>query len=132
MLSRIDHVGIAVRDLDAAVRLYEARLGLRSSGRERLDAEGIEIAMIPIGESRLELITPLDPSSRLHRFLERRGEALHHIAYAADDVSVALERARGAGAQLIDESARPGAHGTRIAFVDPKSVCGVLTEFVEA
>jgi methylmalonyl-CoA/ethylmalonyl-CoA epimerase len=132
MLSRIDHVGIAVRDLDAAVRLYEARLGLRSSGRERLDAEGIEIAMIPIGESRLELITPLDPSSRLHRFLERRGEAVHHIAYAADDVSVALERARGAGAQLIDESARPGAHGTRIAFVDPKSVCGVLTEFVEA
>lgn len=132
MLSRIDHVGIAVRDLDAAVRLYEERLGLRSSGRERLPAEGIEIAMIPIGESRIELITPLGPDSRLHRFLERRGEAMHHIAYAADDVSAALERAREAGAELIDRSPRTGARGTRIAFVEPKSVCGVLTEFVEA
>lgn len=132
MLSRIDHVGIAVRDLDAAVRLYEERLGLRSSGRERLPVEGIEIAMIPIGESRIELITPLGPDSRLHRFLERRGEAVHHIAYAADDVSAALERASEAGAELIDRAPRTGARGTRIAFVEPKSVCGVLTEFVEA
>jgi|SRR5207248_8516770 len=132
MLSRIDHVGIAVRDLDAAVRLYERRLGLRASGRERLEAEGIEIAMIPIGESRIELISPLQPDSRLHRFLDRRGEAVHHIAYAADDVSAALERARDAGAELIDQSPRAGARGTRIAFVEPKSVCGVLTEFVEA
>ncbi|TMD12429.1 MAG: methylmalonyl-CoA epimerase [Chloroflexi bacterium] len=132
MLSRIDHVGIAVRDLDAAIRLYERRLGLRASGRERLEAEGIEIAMIPIGESRIELISPLQPDSRLHRFLDRRGEAVHHIAYAADDVSAALERARDAGAELIDQSPRAGARGTRIAFVEPKSVCGVLTEFVEA
>jgi methylmalonyl-CoA/ethylmalonyl-CoA epimerase len=132
MLSRIDHVGIAVRDLDVAVRLYEQRLGLRAVSRERLEAEGIEIAMIPIGESRIELITPLRSDSRLHRFLDRRGEAMHHIAYAADEIEPALERAREAGAELIDRSPRPGARGTRIAFLDPKSVCGVLTEFVEA
>ena len=130
MLSRIDHVGIAVRDLDAAVRLYEERLGLRASSRERLETEGIEIAMIPIGESRIELISPLTPSSRLHRFLDQRGEAVHHIAYAADDVSAALLRAQAAGAELIDAAPRAGARHTRIAFVHPKSVCGVLTEFV--
>src|SRR5437588_11720221 len=128
MLSRIDHVGIAVRDLDAAIRLYERRLGLRASGRERLEAEGIEIAMIPIGESRIELISPLQPDSRLHRFLDRRGEAVHHIAYAADDVSAALERARDAGAHLIHPPPPARPRGTRSPFVQPKRGGGVLTE----
>jgi methylmalonyl-CoA/ethylmalonyl-CoA epimerase len=132
MLSRIDHVGIAVRDLDEAIRIYERRLGLRSTGRERLEREGIEIAMIPIGESRIELITPLSPDSTLQKFLADRGEAVHHVAYASDDVGASLRQAGAGGAQLLDESARPGAHGTRIGFVHPKSVCGVLTEFVEA
>jgi len=132
MLSRIDHVGIAVRDLDEAIRIYERRLGLRSTGRERLEREGIEIAMIPIGESRIELIMPIDPDSRVEKFLQDRGEAVHHVAYATDDVRASLEKAGAAGAQLLDEVARAGAHGTRIGFVHPKSVCGVLTEFVEA
>ena len=132
MLSRIDHVGIAVRDLDAAIQLYERRLGLRVSGRERLEGEGIEIAMIPIGESRIELITPMGSDSKLEKFLEERGEAVHHVAYATDDVSASLQRAAIGGAQLLDGAARPGAHGTRIGFVHPRSVCGVLTEFVEA
>jgi methylmalonyl-CoA epimerase len=132
MLNRIDHVGIAVRDLDAAIGVYERRLGLRATGREKLPSEGIEVAMIPIGESRLELITPLGPESRLHRFLDGRGEAVHHVAYATDDVTSALQRAGADGAELLDTVPRQGAHGTQIGFVHPKSVCGVLTEFVEA
>jgi methylmalonyl-CoA/ethylmalonyl-CoA epimerase len=132
MLGRIDHIGIAVRDLDEAIRVYERRLGLRSIGRERLEREGIEIAMIPIGESRIELITPLHPGSTVEKFLQDRGEAVHHVAYATDDVAASLKHAGAAGAQLLDEAPRAGAHGTRIGFVHPKSVCGVLTEFVEA
>ncbi len=132
MLGRIDHIGIAVRDLDEAIRVYERRLGLRSIGRERLEREGIEIAMIPIGESRIELITPLHPGSTVEKFLQDRGEAVHHVAYASDDVEASLKHAGAAGAQLLDEAPRAGAHGTRIGFVHPKSVCGVLTEFVEA
>jgi methylmalonyl-CoA/ethylmalonyl-CoA epimerase len=88
--------------------------------------------MIPIGESRIELITPLTPSSKVEKFLQDRGEAVHHVAYATDDVGASLAKAGSAGAQLLDEAARPGAHGTRIGFVHPKSLCGVLTEFVEA
>jgi methylmalonyl-CoA/ethylmalonyl-CoA epimerase len=132
MLSRIDHVGIAVRDLDQAIQVYERRLGLRASGRERLEREGIEIAMIPIGESRIELITPINPDSKVQKFLEDRGEAVHHVAYASPNVEASLRRAGSAGAQLLDETARPGAHGTSIGFVHPKSLCGVLTEFVQA
>ena len=132
MLSRIDHVGIAVRDLDQAIQLYERRLGLRATNRERLESEGIEVAMIPIGESRIELISPIGPESKVEKFLRERGEAVHHVAYATDDVAGALRRAARDGAELLDETARPGTHGTRIGFVHPKSVCGVLTEFVES
>src|SRR6202521_3291631 len=132
MLSRIDHVGIAVRDLDEAIRIYEGRLGLRSTGRERLEREGIEIAMIPIGDSRIELIMPLNPDSSVEKFLQNRGEAVHHVAYATDDVEASLERAADGGAQLLDAVSRAGAHFTRIGFVHPKSVCGVLTEVVGA
>jgi methylmalonyl-CoA/ethylmalonyl-CoA epimerase len=132
MLSRIDHVGIAVRDLDEAIRVYERRLGLRASARERLESEGIEVAMIPIGESRIELITPLGNDSTVEKFLRERGEAVHHVAYATDDIGASLRLAASDGAQLLDEVARPGAHATRIGFVHPRSVCGVLTEFVQA
>jgi methylmalonyl-CoA/ethylmalonyl-CoA epimerase len=132
MLNRIDHIGIAVRDLDEAIRVYERRLGLRSTERERLEREGIEIAMIPIGQSRIELITPLHPGSTVEKFLQDRGEAVHHVAYATEDVAASLKHAGAAGAQLLDEAPRAGAHGTRVGFVHPKSLCGVLTEFVEA
>ena len=87
--------------------------------------------MIPIGESRIELIMPVSAESKVEKFLQDRGEAVHHVAYASDDVTASLERAGSAGAQLLDAAARPGSHGTRIGFVHPKSVCGVLTEFVE-
>jgi methylmalonyl-CoA/ethylmalonyl-CoA epimerase len=132
MLNRIDHIGIAVRDLDAAIQIYERRLGLRVDGRERLESEGIEIAMIPIGESRIELIASLNADSKVAKFLNDRGEAVHHVAYSTEDVGASLQRAAIGGAQLLDGAPRPGAHGTRIGFVHPKSVCGVLTEFVQA
>ena len=132
MLNRIDHIGIAVRDLDVAIQIYERRLGLHVDGRERLESEGIEIAMIPIGDSRIELITPLGQDSTVAKFLSERGEAVHHVAYATDDVAGSLRIAASGGAQVLDEVARPGAHGTRVGFVHPRSACGVLTEFVEA
>ena len=132
MLNRIDHVGIAVRDLDAAIQVYERRLGLRVAGRERIESEGIEIAMIPIGESRIELMAPISPDSKVEKFLRERGEALHHVAYATDDAAGALHRAAVGGAQLLDGEPRPGSHGTQVGFIHPRSVCGVLTEFVEA
>lgn len=132
MLNRIDHIGIAVRDLDAAIQIYERRLGLRVDGRERLESDGIEIAMIPIGESRIELIASLNADSKVAKFLKERGEAVHHVAYSTEDVGASLQRAAIGGAQLLDGAPRPGAHGTRIGFVHPKSVCGVLTEFVQA
>src|SRR2546429_1597244 len=131
MLSRIDHVGIAVRDLDRAIQTYERLLGLRISGRERLEREGIEVALITIGESRIELITPLNPESKVEKFLQDRGEAVHHVAYATDDVAASLERAGAGGGQLLDGGARPGTHRTRIGFVPSKSLSGVRTEFRE-
>src|SRR5437773_12234900 len=114
MLSRIDHVRIAVRDLDEAIQVYERRLGLRASGRERLENEGIEIAMIPIGESRIELITPLNALSKVDKFLKDRGEAVHHVAFATSDVGVSLVRSAAARGQMLDEVAWPGAHGSQI------------------
>jgi len=131
MLQRIDHVGIAVRDLNQAIDLYRRRLGLRTTRRERLEAEGVEVAIIPVGESRIELLMPLDAESRLHRFLDDRGEAVHHVAYATDDLAAALQQAGAEGAELLDTAGRPGTHGTRVGFIHPKSVCGVLTELVE-
>src|SRR2546423_261663 len=127
MLSRIDHVGIAVGDLDEAIRTYERRLGLRSTGRERLEREGIEIAMIPIGESRIELISPLRPDSTVEKFLRDRGEAVHHVAYATDDVAASLKHAGAAGGPPADEAPPDGGDGTPIRFVHPQKACGVLT-----
>ena len=132
MIRRIDHVGIAVRNLDQAIELYAHRLGLQAIRRERLESEGVEVAFIPVGESRIELLTPLNASSKLHKFLEDRGEAVHHVAYATTDVVTSLQGAAAAGAEVLDEATRSGAHGTRVGFIHPKSMCGVLTELVEA
>src|SRR5437763_1668076 len=112
MLSRIDHIGIAVRDLDAAIQVYERRLGLQVSGRERLESEGIEIAMIAIGESRIELITPLNSDSKVEKFLQERGEAVHHVAYATENVGPALPLPAGAGSDRVIDRLRP-AHPDR-------------------
>jgi len=126
----IDHVGIAVRDLDAALSAYERLLGVAGE-RDRLPEWQLEVAFFTVGESRIELLWPTSPESTVAGFLEKRGEGLHHIAYRVSDVATALEQARAAGLRLIDEKPRPGAHGTIVAFVHPASLHGVLTEFVQ-
>lgn len=126
----IDHIGIVVRDLEAAIATYGRALGVECR-RESLPERQIEIAFFPVGESRMELIMPTSPDSSLAAFLEKRGEGLHHVAYRVADCAAALEQARAAGLRLIDEIPRPGAHGTLVAFVHPACLHGVLTEFVQ-
>ncbi|MBN1483110.1 MAG: methylmalonyl-CoA epimerase [Chloroflexia bacterium] len=130
MQLKLDHVGIVVHDLDRAIATYEAALGVQCE-RELLPERHLEVAFFAAGESRIELITPTSPESAVSRFLEKRGEGLHHLAYEVDDIAAALERARQAGLRLIDQEARPGAHGAVVAFVHPASLHGVLTEFVQ-
>lgn len=126
----VDHIGVAVKDLEAAIATYEAVLGVRAQ-RESLPDRHLEIAFFPLGESRLELIMPTSPEAAISGFLEKRGEGLHHVAYRVADCAAALEEARAAGLRLIDSAPRPGSHGTLVAFAHPGSLNGVLTEFVQ-
>jgi methylmalonyl-CoA epimerase len=127
---RLAHIGILVHRLTAAASLYQ-RLGLPEIGRETFDQENIRIAFVPIEEIRIELMEPLAATGSLDRFLATRGEGIHHLAFEVPDIERALVRARSAGARLIDESPRRGAHGTRVAFIHPSSAHGVLIELIE-
>jgi methylmalonyl-CoA/ethylmalonyl-CoA epimerase len=131
MFDRIDHVGVAVLDLDAAAALYEGTLGMPMAHRERVESQGVEAALLDVGDAHVELLQPLGADTAVGKFIERRGEGLHHVAYAVDDIDAALERLKGAGLGLIDDQARPGIRGSRVAFVHPKSTGSVLTEIVE-
>ena len=126
----VDHVGIAVKDLDAAMATYEKVLG-NQGHRESLPDRHLEIAFFAMGETRIELIMPTSPEAAISGFLEKRGEGLHHVAYRVADCAAALAEARAAGLRLIDQTPQPGSHGTLIAFVHPASLHGVLTEFVQ-
>jgi methylmalonyl-CoA/ethylmalonyl-CoA epimerase len=132
MFGRIDHVGVAVEDLDEAVALYSERLGMPVEHRETVEEQGVEAVLVGVGESHVELLRPLAPDTAVGRFLERSGPGLHHVAYGTDDIDSALERARVAGLRLIDERPRTGIRNSRVAFVHPRSTGGVLTELVEA
>lgn len=127
---KIDHLGIAVRDLPSALKVYAA-IGLRPESTEEVPSEGVRIAFLSVGESHLELLEPLGPDTVIARFLERRGEGLHHLAVAVEDVAAAMARARAGGLQVLDEKPRQGARARKVAFVHPKSAGGVLLEFVE-
>ncbi len=127
----IDHVGIAVADLDAAVELYRANLGVSPTLRERVDDQGVEEVLFPVGTSYIQLLGALGPSTPVGRFLEARGPGVHHVAYRVADVEAALAELREEGVRLIDEHGRPGSRGTTIAFVHPASMGGVLTELVQ-
>ena len=131
MLRAIDHVGIAVENLEDAVRLYAERLGMPEQHRETVEEQGVEAVLLEIGDGHVELLSPLAPETAVGRFLERRGPGLHHVAYRTDDIDAALEDARAAGLRLIDEEPRIGIQGSRVAFVHPKATGGVLTELVE-
>jgi len=131
MSPSIHHIAIVVRDLDAALEFYRDVLGLEMTERREVPEEGVEIAFLPAGEGEIELLRPLDEGSGVARFLEKRGEGLHHICLAVADVEAAMERLRAAGAQLLSEKPRVNVHGTRYVFVHPKSAHGVLLELYE-
>jgi methylmalonyl-CoA/ethylmalonyl-CoA epimerase len=130
-LYNLDHVAIAVTDLEQAVALYHTRYGVSPLHRETVEAQGVEEAMIPIGGSFLQLLRPLAPDTPVGRFIDRHGEGLHHVAFAVLDLEQALGHLRSEGAELIDETPRPGGRGTRIAFVHPRDLTGTLIELVE-
>lgn len=131
MITELDHVGIAVADLEAAVEHYRRTLGLEPVHRERVEDQGVEEVLLPAGTSFVQLLGALGPDTPVGRFLASRGPGVHHVAYRVDDVAHALERLRAEGVPLIDEAPRPGSRGTRIAFVHPKGMGGVLVELVQ-
>ena len=131
MLTRIHHVGIAVTDLDESIALYRSALGAELVHRQANEKEGLEAAFMRTGDGEVELMSATRPESPVGKFLARRGPGLHHVAYGVTDIGKALDDARAAGCELIDTQPRMGMHGSLIAFVHPKSLNGVLTEFVE-
>jgi methylmalonyl-CoA/ethylmalonyl-CoA epimerase len=131
MLRQIDHVGIAVDDLGAAVDHYRRTLGLEPSHRERVESQGVDEVLLPIGDSFVQLLGALGPDTPVGRFLERRGPGVHHVAYRVDDVAAELDRLRAEGVPLVDEAPRPGSRGTLVAFVHPSGMGGVLVELVQ-
>jgi methylmalonyl-CoA/ethylmalonyl-CoA epimerase len=131
MLSAIDHVGVAVEDLEAALTLYTESLGLPLVHRETVSDQGVEAALLDVGDSHVELLSPLGPETGVAKFLARRGPGLHHVAYRVDDVEQVLAELSRAGMRLIDERPRTGIRGSRVAFVHPASAGGVLTEIVQ-
>jgi LAO/AO transport system kinase len=128
---KIDHIGIAVRSIEEALKLYEGVLQLRVSGYEELEEQGVRVAMIPIGESRIELLEPLRPDSPVEKFMSKRGEGIHHISVCVDNIESALERFKAAGVRLIDSTPKRGAGNSKIAFIHPAGTHGVLLELVE-
>ena len=131
MLTQIDHVGIAVEDLDAAVEHYRRTLGVEPTHRERIDPQGVEEVLLAVGSSFIQLLGALGPDTPVGRFLERRGPGVHHVGYRVDNVAATLEHLRGEGVELIDQTPRPGSRGTTIAFVHPNGMGGVLVELVQ-
>jgi methylmalonyl-CoA/ethylmalonyl-CoA epimerase len=131
MFGRIDHVGVAVSDLDAAISLYRDTFAMPLAHRETVESQGVEAVLLDVGDGHVELLRPLGPDTVVGKFLERRGEGLHHVAYAVDDIEAALDGLRSAGIELIDEEARVGIGGSRVAFLHPRATGGVLTEIVE-
>jgi methylmalonyl-CoA/ethylmalonyl-CoA epimerase len=130
-LLNLDHVAIAVRDLDATLDLYRSRYGVEPLWREIVESQGVEEAMIPVGGSFVQLLQPLSPDTPVGRFLAKRGEGLHHVAYAVPDIEKALAHLESEGARLIDQRPRKGGGGRRIAFVHPADLAGTLIELVE-
>ena len=131
MFGAIDHVGVAVADLDAAISLYEGTFEMPPVHRETVEEQGVEAVLLDVGDGHVELLLPLGPETAVGKFIERRGEGLHHVAYRVDDIDAALDGLRRAGVELIDSEARVGIRGSRVAFLDPKATGKVLTELVE-
>jgi methylmalonyl-CoA epimerase len=131
MFGRIDHMGVAVEDLDAAIALYEKTFEMELVHRETVESQGVEAVLLDIGDGHVELLAPLGPDTAVGKFLARGGQGLHHVAYAVDDIDAELPRLAAAGIELIDSAPRVGIRESRVAFLHPRSTGGVLTEIVE-
>ena len=131
MFGRIDHIGVAVEDLDAAIALYEQSFEMTLAHRETVEDQGVEAVLLDVGEGHVELLSPLGPDTAVGKFLAKKGKGLHHVAYAVDDIDATLERLAAAGIGLIDKAPRIGIRESRVAFLHPRSTGGVLTEIVE-
>ena len=131
MLAQIDHVGVAVEDMDAALSLYTGPLAMPLQHRETVEEQGVEAVLLEIGDGHVELLRPLSEDTAVGKFVAKNGPGLHHVAYATDDIDSALGTVRDAGLRLIDEQPRTGIRNSRVAFLHPKATGGVLTELVE-
>jgi len=131
MFARIDHVGVAVEDLDAAIALYENTYAMELVHRETVAEQGVEAVLLDVGENHVELLAPLGPDTPVGKFLAKKGPGIHHVAYQVVDIDAALDALKAAGTRLIDETPRIGIRGSRVAFLHPAASGGVLTEIVE-
>jgi methylmalonyl-CoA/ethylmalonyl-CoA epimerase len=131
LFGRIDHIGVAVSDLDEAAELYRERFQMAEQHRETVEEQGVEAILFEVGEGHVELISPLSDDTGVAKFIAKNGEGLHHVAYATDDIDSALSAVSEAGLKLIDKEPRRGIRGSRVAFLHPKATGGVLTELVE-
>jgi methylmalonyl-CoA epimerase len=131
VFGRIDHIGVVVEDLDAAIELYSKSFEMELAHRETVEEQGVEAVLLDVGDGHVELLAPLGPETPVGKYLARKGPGLHHVAYAVDDIDSTLERLVASGIELIDREARVGIRNSRIAFLHPRSTGGVLTEIVE-
>ncbi|MGE7182988.1 methylmalonyl-CoA epimerase [Peribacillus sp. NPDC006672] len=131
MIKNIDHIGIAVKSLDETLPLYTETLNLELEGIETVESQGVKVAFILAGNTRLELLEALSPSSPIAKFIEKRGEGIHHVALGVDGIEDRIKEIKESGLRMIDDSSRKGAHKADVAFVHPKSTAGVLFELCE-
>ena len=131
VFTRVDHIGVAVEDIDAALALYERDYAMTLVHREVVESQGVEAVLLDVGENHVELLAPLGPDTPVGKFLAKRGPGMHHVAYQVTDIEAALASLREAGMRLIDETPRVGIRGSLVAFLHPKSSGGVLTEIVQ-
>ena len=131
MLTEIDHVAIAVNDLEAGIAYYRDTYGAEVEHREVVERDGVEEALIKVAESYVQLLTPIRDDSTVAKFLATKGEGIHHIGYRTDDVAAVLQRVKNQGYRVIDEQPRPGSRGTTVAFIHPKTAFGTLIELVQ-
>lgn len=132
MLTKINHIGIAVHSIDETLPFYRDQLGMTFKGAEEVAEQKVRVAMLQVGESKIELLEPTSADSPVAKFLEKSGPGIHHIAYEVTDIETAIARLQKEGVRMIDTVPRNGAHGTKIAFVHPKSSTGVLTELCQS
>jgi methylmalonyl-CoA epimerase len=131
VFGRIDHIGVAVEDIDAAIALYRDSFEMELAHRETVESQGVEAVLLDVGEGHVELLAPLGPETPVGKYLAKNGAGLHHVAYAVDDIDATLGKLAAAGLALIDSEPRVGIRDSRVAFLHPRSTGGVLTEIVE-